>query len=87
MERFSGKVGAIEVSEGPDLVLCRGGSASGFRPGMILVVEPNGVPVAELIVIATRRNETAALITRISAGRDLIKGDPVRVKSRNASIL
>ena len=87
VDRFSGSVDSVEVSAGPDVVFCSGGSASGFRPGMVLVVEQEGSPVAELIVIGTRRNETAALITRISVDRELRKGDLIRVKTRKPEIL
>ena len=84
-ETFGGTIRAVEESPSADLVFLQGGLQQGLQNGMLLEVHRGGNPVAELIVVGTRRASAAALILKINPDTTLKNGDIIRVKTRKTS--
>lgn len=84
-EAFRGIIQTVEESTSADLVFLQGGLQQGFQNGMLLEVHQAGNPVAELMVVGTQRDFTAALILKLDPEVSLQSGDRVRVKTRKSS--
>jgi hypothetical protein len=70
------------ITEGKaDVVLLDGGLYQGFRNGVDCVILRQGVPVAQLVVVATEQTRSAALITNQLQSVIPLPGDEVRVSS------
>jgi hypothetical protein len=69
------------IAGAPDVVVLDRGLSAGLRMGAPCLVERNGAPVAEIIIVASQSGRAAALITGQAAGVTLQGGDQVRLKT------
>jgi len=64
-----------------DVVLLDGGLYQGFRTGVVCTVQRSGLPVAQLIVVASEEHRAAALITALPNTVIITPGDEVHVST------
>jgi hypothetical protein len=64
-----------------DVVLLDGGLYQGFRAGVVCTVQRSGLPVAQLIIVASEEHRAAALITALPNTVIITPGDEVRVST------
>ncbi len=75
------QIRSIQSFPSADLVVLNSGHIGGLRQGMLLqVLREGSTPVAELILVAVRRDLSAALITRLNDGVALQSGDIAQIK-------
>jgi hypothetical protein len=64
-----------------DVVLLDGGLYQGFRTGVVCTVQREGLPVAQLIIVASEEHRAAALITAQPNTVIITPGDEVRIST------
>jgi hypothetical protein len=75
------QVRSIQSFPSADLVVLNSGHTGGLRQGMLLqVLRGEATPVAELILVAVRRDLSVALITQLNDGVALQSGDIAQIK-------
>ncbi|HTB64007.1 MAG TPA: hypothetical protein VK737_10515 [Opitutales bacterium] len=74
------------IAEGQaDVVVLDGGLYQGFRNGVLCVIMRKDAAVAQLVVVATEEDRSAALITNQNGlSSPLMPGDEVRVSTMSA---
>lgn len=76
-----GIVKSIKSQGSYDLVIINGGSASGFRAGMLITIA-QGSWQSELQLVAVEADRSAAIILNLADGDSINAGDVVRIKTR-----
>lgn len=74
-------VAEIVSSPDTDIVILGGGLEQGFRLGMACRVGRGFKEIGELIIIETRSDRSAALITELSENSFIQVGDTARIKT------
>ena len=74
-------VASIIPSQSADIVLLDGGLEQGLRRGMICTVERGLRSIAEVIIIESRIDRTAALILDLTSELSIQSGDIARIKT------
>lgn len=64
-----------------EVVMLDGGLYQGFRTGVVCTVQRSGLPVAQLIIVASEEHRAAALITALPNTVIITPGDEVRVST------
>jgi hypothetical protein len=78
----SGRASITRIVEGKaDVVLLDGGLYQGFRNGVVCNVQRKGLPVAQMIVVASEEHRAAALITAQPNTVIITPGDEVRIST------
>lgn len=74
-------VSSVTASQSADIVLLDGGLEQGLRRGMVCTVERGFRSIAELIIIESRIDRSAALILDLSTELSIQTGDIARIKT------